>query len=432
MISIALLIIAAKSSHLAYCIFQLAANQNAIKRRHACLESRACIPTRARYVLVPLYQEERIADQCVRLFTEHFCISRGERVVFITHATDANTTKVVASAIQKVGSIGVIHHISKSRSPVKAEQLEDALLVLSPHLDALISVYDCDSLPDRRAHAHIETYVRDEPALNDACFQQCSFYPVSNRIDDIEQLLSIGRSIYSLHYHLTSEVTTMRRCERSAAFRMAMQLIGHGEHFSFRTLAGAGGFTPPSCDSRLGYNLSFRDVPIVLIPIPDVATTPRKIRDIYKQGLRWYSGCELYWRERQSVTRTFAAYLMCWLTFYNNLHWFFFPLVIAAASLSVIVSADFTGILGLAVLAILLFARHLFLRSGYILLLNQTRILDKLQYLPSVFKWAGPFFGAFVIMRLIWCIPPWHYYLLLLSRRIVAPGSTFKDEHIQV
>src|SRR5947209_18941305 len=49
---------------------------------------------------------------------------------------------------------------------------------------------------------------------------------------------------------------------------------------------------------------------------------PRNIEGCLGQGLRWYQGCELYWRELWRLGATPSRVIKMILTLANNLRWF--------------------------------------------------------------------------------------------------------------
>ena len=101
---------------------------------------------------------------------------------------------------------------------------------------------------------------------------------------------------------------------------------------SLEPLPRFGGFDPPSCDTTLGYKLSFGGIPFVLMQTRDLSEVPHDPKTIFKQGIVWFNGCELYLREYfkgkksdHSVANT-RNYYRILQVFFTNLSWSFLPI----------------------------------------------------------------------------------------------------------
>jgi hypothetical protein len=352
-------------------------------------------------------------------------------VIFITHYSDKVTSEIVERSVDSLRSNKFIHLIADQESSLKSELLNFALSRIEPELDDddFLSVYDCDSLPALRAFYYIDFY-QSNCTINtqkNVVFQQSPFYPII-QIQNLFSMIAQSRAIHSLNYHYTAELTSYFKSERFNPIRMSIHLTGHGEHIKFSALKEAGGFCPPSCDSSLGFALSYRNIPIIPIPIPDMSQSPETIADMYLQGLRWYNGCNLYLREFKKNQPTLKVYILAILSFLNNLRWFLFPpicLISIFLTLSIYKSTLSCSVI--AIFGTLVFIRHcvLFLSYKQLYQFGNQAIHIKL---PSFLIWSTYYFICYLVMRLIWSIPPWHYYILKLLDKPIAITSTPKKE----
>lgn len=421
------------TAHVCKCIAQIIANLRSLNHHLSLFEEqRTTKPHRARFlVLVPMFEEQEAAEVCVSRFFERLGGAAGVTVAFTTHVSDQNTCQAVRSVLSQLPHVrNLVHLENNSKSTLKADQLNYALDWFASELtdDHFISVYDVDSIPDSRAFQYIVDYleINDLDGAPLIAFQQSPFYPLKRQRSFLPNV-AISRNIHSLNYHYTAELTAYRKSETRNPWRMSIHLTGHGEHISLRALRAAGGFRPPSCDSSLGFALSYLDVPIIPIPIPDVASSPIRLSVVYRQGMRWYNGCDLYIREFGKAPYHLRNLVLAALTFLNNLRWGLLGPSCVIASIVVVRQGKSASakVLAPSALLLALFTRHVLLYEAYRQLwrfAGSTRCYTPL----SLLQWTC-LFPAYLILRLAWSLPPWHYYALRLFGRSVKLGSTPKS-----
>jgi hypothetical protein len=287
----------------------------------------------------------------------------------------------------------------------------------------ILSIYDIDSIPRRRALEVIEGLLREESSKSIGAFQQTPFYPIEFH-SNIFHRIAKARAIYSLHYHLAHEVPAYEATGDSATVDMAVHLTGHGEHIPYGNLASIGGFREPSCDSSLGFAISYRGLKIIPVPVPDVGQTPGSISEIWSQGVRWYRGCDLYWRELFDAGLSVRTVAQTGFTLWNNLRWFaLVPLIIV---FSVIFSGTVTTITPwlAAALLFIIALRHYELYHAYCHfcdLCEPTVPRTKLE------EWFISWLGPYLIVRVIWSFVPIWYYVQVVTGRQIRQASTKKE-----
>lgn len=379
-------------------------------------------------VLVPLLHEAHIAELCVSRFIQELALIQNLTLAFITHQIDIQTTCAVEDAMRSKGVEASCVHVVGDAGTTKAEQITFALRKLPIDLtECIVSIYDADSIPDRRQVAwlrqNFEALLKAFP--HGFVVQQPPFYPhVLGR--SLGSRLALARNVHSLNYHYTAELTTFRRSLRSNFFRMAIHLLGHGEHLHPLVLRAANGFKPPYGDSRLGFNISYRDLPIIPSPFPDLSSSPEKLFDTYRQGLKWYSACTLYTEELKKVGWSPKRAIMTLYTFLNNIRWGAFPcLVILSAICLAFLSPGTSFQLSMAILAAT-FLRHMALFIAYRQLKELSPIRVQIST-PSYAEWCFQLFPAYCGIRIIWALVPLHHLLLRASGSNVEPYTTPKS-----
>jgi hypothetical protein len=385
------------------------------------------------FVFIPLYREDRVAKSCVEKFYSEFKSLENVRVCFITHYSDDLISIIVKDTLKALETSGnFIHLVNREESFLKSSQLNFGLKYFENQIkDAdFISVYDCDSIPDSRVFKFISKYlvfanISQEQMI---AFQQSPYYPLKNHQFSLETIAKY-RNIHSLNYHYTAELTSYFRSESFNPIRMSVHLTGHGQHIRFSALKEAGGFIPPSCDSSLGFALSYKSIPIVSIPIPDVSQSTDKISDMYMQGLRWYNGCDLYIREVKKNKPELKIYVSALFTFFNNLRWFLLSPICLIAIVKILLAKEKFSYNFIYILVILLLIRHCLLAFAY-------KQLDKFAketshtVLPKISLWMTQYFLGYLLVRLIWSLPPWHYYILQFMGKKVEITSTHKSSDL--
>ncbi|AFZ22049.1 glycosyltransferase [Allocoleopsis franciscana] len=425
--------------HLSICIFYIQRNLIRQSQRFHTLNNWLEVSAQANvnfWVLVPLFKETELAKTTVNRFYSELKEIQNLKIIFITHYSDQPTSAIVKEALSSLENReNFIHLISTRIKSLKSEQLNFALDWIDSALRDcdFVSVYDCDSVPDARAFQFLSNYlvlnnINQEQMI---AFQQSPYYPLKEGNISVE-IIATSRNIHSLNYHYTAEITSYFRTENFNPLRMAIHLTGHGEHIKFSALKHAGGFSPPSCDSSLGFALSYRNIPIVSIPIPDTSPSPSKIFDMYMQGLRWYNGCNLYIQELNNVKPTLRVYTNALLSFVNNLRWFLITPLCLIAAISILILAIIKKsnyyLAYILILVIVTLFRHFLLFYAY----QQLHDFAKPKVntvLPNLWSWMTKYFLCYLVMRLIWSIPPWHYYVLQFLNKNVVITSTPKSKN---
>lgn len=373
------------------------------------------------HVLIPIYNETDILCCTVKRFMSAFSDRHSTNIYFITHASDSLSTKIIRDLIS--GSSTQFHHvINHGQSHSKASQLNAAIDAIGRVGGSdIISVYDADSVPDPRAHEFIQRYAAKADLGVVGAFQQSPFYPLSQ---DLAFIARVGhaRAIHSLSYHLCHELPNYLSSVDGNLLRMSVHLTGHGEHITASGLNETGGFLEPSCDSSLGFAISYCGLKIVPIPYPDTAQTPHELGEIWRQGIRWYRGCDLYWREIKRTTDVKFAAVSTFLTLCNNLRWGAVIPVIIITFLGLEMS-QVTHSLFIFVI-ILLILRHIFMLRGYNVLsenaINHDHNAIGLPY------WLCEWFIPYALNRVFWSFVPLSYYVLSLTQTRIRHQSTKK------
>ena len=380
------------------------------------------------HIFLPFFHEGEFAESAVREFANEF-VDANVTIYACAHHSDTQTILALTKAMAAAQSPRVKLVTNHSNSHSKAAQLNAALSEAGPELceNSLVSVYDCDSVPDRR----ILTYLREwrSGALSEPCsgaVQQAPFYPL-NQVCTPFELIAQARAIHSLVYHYCYEHPAYLATQSRAGFGMSIHLTGHGEHILFSALKSAGGFREPSCNSSLGFSLSYLGYTITPIPLPDVSQTPTRIFDIWNQGLRWYRGCDLYYRELQRLGRTAPRVLQALMTCWNNVRWFAIGPIMLLTGFMEFTSVSFTAVTNVLVgmFAVSFYVRHLLMLRAYRQLAGISRRDVANQQL---WKWASYQFLAYVMLRLIWSLIPLYYYFLVLLGRPLSQETTPKSE----
>lgn len=381
-----------------------------VRRRTSRLEQATSANPR-HVVIVPAYDDAESAGTAVQSLGRAARHPLVHRAAIVTWAQDDATADAVDRAIVASGETKIVHVVNRSPDPSKAAQLGAALDQLGAILGpgTIVSVYDSDSQIDPTVFDAIALL----PPERLCAYQQSPFYPLPDSFLPTTAALAAAQAIHSTSYHFSTELPAYRRSRLGRG--AVTHLIGHGEHMTLEALRAAGGFQPPSCDSSLGFALSYRTIPILPIPVVDTAGTALNLRDTWAQCARWFAGCDLFWRERRSAPgptrrRTAAALV-------NNLRWMAGPpLVLGGVMLAGRGRrAKVAAVLGSGALL-----RHVALRRGY----NYLAVAAGRSPI-ALRTWLG-WFPYYVLFRIIWSLPPWAHYLRLLRGQHLMPRSTPK------
>jgi cellulose synthase/poly-beta-1,6-N-acetylglucosamine synthase-like glycosyltransferase len=372
-------------------------------------------------VIVPLLNEVGIARHLIAGVRAQLS-SRGIRTYLVVHASDPQTMTAYRALLSNDDSDVVVLVTNNERSISKASQINAALRQIDmQHID-LISIYDADSLIRGDVYDLISAMGHAQSARRIGAYQQAPFYPViPGRFGSIP--LAYGRAVYSLTYHYCYERPHYSRTGKRWALGMSTHLTGHGEHIVPLALKHAGGFQEPSCDSSLGFALSYLDYEIVPIPCPDVGQTPDHVDQIWYQGLRWYRGCDLYLREACRLGFSCKRIAQTLLTLWNNAIWaLIWPVYLALAVVTEIRSPT-VALYPALLLLLAIYIRHLLMYFAYRQL---ACFANKPETIMGLGTWGTELFVKYVVIRFAWCFVPWHHYARVALGRGVANESTPK------
>jgi len=363
-------------------------------------------------IIIPIFNELEIVEELVN----DLCKIQNENIdiVLTTHISQVKMISKINIMLQLTDSQSNLKLLINDKvDSTKAGQVSYTINTIATDNYDYISIYDCDSFVDTRAMDYINTFSYEHNHV----FQQIPFYP-NVFGDDFLQDIALTRNIHSLNYTYSCEIITFHKSISRNPFRMSTHLLGHGEHMPKKTIDYGGGFRPPFCDSALGFSLSFLEVPIHIIPYPDISSSPSSIYDSYQQGVRWYAGCDLYWREyRRIQPKDIKVYVKLLYTLMNNIRWSIFPLAC--------IYLFHKGFYEVTTIIVgLLFVRHLLLFSSYQQLSNIAK--DHLTLVVTISKWIYLFL-PYLLMRLIWSIAPIEYYLRLIFKKPFRRIPTPKD-----
>ena len=378
-------------------------------------------------VIIPVFNEHDIIGELIHMSLPNI-MHKNIHIVIATHKSQIDTINLIRSELDSMAAFSnsdvlISLMINDEDEFSKAGQLTYVLKHTELDRYQYISIYDCDSLPDIRAMEYIDALSHSDKTHH--VFQQIPFYPDVFG-DNILEKIALARNIHSLNYSYSCEMVTFGKSTRQNPLRMSIHLLGHGEHMPYRTIELGGGFNPPFCDSALGFSLSFNEVPIYIIPYPDISTSPTSIRDSYQQGVRWYAGCDLYWREYRSLIGSSHGSMLKMIklafTLLNNIRWGTLPL------LCVILLFNENTLFFVPTILLLLFIRHMVLLKSYQQLSSASKVNKEKHNELSQRQWASLYL-PYLIMRFIWSLVPVEYYLRSLFNRPYQRVPTPKRAH---
>jgi len=297
-------------------------------------------------ILFPLLEESMIVPQVIktaeRLIQE---APQQVQVVFAcsgreNHLGDQSTSRRLQDELTHFTSISkqTYIYLTDGSDRCKADQMNHAL---SEHLISLythqsdkvwIGVYDADSSPQSGT---IHELLNLSKSGAECVYQQAPLYTKSwERFKEqgnfFKHIFCLSRALYS---HLFSYKESFGYLCSGGLFDLRLHhFTGHGYFVRLDTLQRFGGFDPPSCDTTLGYKLSFGGIPFVLMQTRDLSEVPHDPKTIFRQGIVWFNGCELYLREyfkgKKSVHRVESVRNYCRIlqVFFTNLSWSFLPI----------------------------------------------------------------------------------------------------------
>jgi cellulose synthase/poly-beta-1,6-N-acetylglucosamine synthase-like glycosyltransferase len=377
------------------------------------------------HIFLPLFHEQAMAGRLIRNFSDTFDKYNTVQTYVCVHHDDTLTVRAVEREVASRESCRIRMVVNRTTSHSKAAQLvaglKEAEPTLTPH--SIISVYDADSIADARILPVLNRWWEDthrKPFCG--ALQQAPFYPIYP-VRNALQAIAQARAIHSLVYHYCYEQPAYRASQSSGSFRMSVHLTGHGEHILYGALQRVGGFRQPSCDSSLGFALSYMGYSILPVAIPDISQTPLRIWDVWHQGLRWYRGCDLYWRELRRSGLTFSRGVQTYLTLWNNIRWFALWPITALVVLPSVFSGLAVIHLLVVVITSLCYIRHMLMFRAY----RQMATISGIETArPSLWQWASYQFLAYVVLRSIWSMVPLAHYIRVLLRHPVKDESTPK------
>ncbi len=299
-------------------------------------------------ILIPLYREANIADQIASMAHKLVDESPGNvRVILIcssreTREDEENTINKLRRSFgffKKNQNIKIIE--SDGNDQCKGDQLNQGLKYIEQHFKPAekcvhwIGVYDADSLPQKGT---IKEVIARASRKNVRVMQQAPLYIGRwERFNSSYHRLLIdsfclSRALYS-HMFSFKEAIGYLFSGGKWDFRLH-HLIGHGYFIEEGLLNELGNFSPPSCDTSLGYKISFANYHIELLQSYDISEVPDNLRDIRNQGLVWFNGCELYQKEYANTKNahcskktTIRSKIRLLQVIMTNASWAFLPII---------------------------------------------------------------------------------------------------------
>lgn len=328
-------------------------------------------------VLLPMLSEKKIVTATLNYWMTIYYPPDLIKIIPITKREDFERGTTTASLINKWISENtdqaqrVIHLHLPDGGFCKADQLNFALDQINVNLSGWITdmtffaVYDADSRPDRRVLLelnHTSKKYKDVQA-----FQQGSLYfaDYDNLPSGILGWYLKSRPFYNMRFCFYRELPAFFRSinkMRSKNWLLRTvtaspnHFLGHGEFIQKKLMDQFGQFPHPSADTSMGTMLSFYGYAIAPLATFDCGQTPASIRDLFFQGITWYSGCSLYWRDlrvslQNGLAFSFEHLLMCSKRFIENMIWCIGPILLALVLIFAFLDDAYTIVL-LSLLAV--------------------------------------------------------------------------------
>ena len=261
-------------------------------------------------VLLPLYREASIAPHVLRTAAALVAEAPDRvHVVLVCTARERGsiTPTTYDSLLAAAGGAappGVDLLETEGRDRCKADQLAFGFAhartvgLLGRWPRYWVGVFDADSAPEHGTITEVLARAADSTV---AAFQQAPLYVgrwerfAGGRASLPADLFCLARALYS---HIFSFKESFGYLLSGSALDLRLHhFTGHGYFVRSDLLEHVGGFRPPSCDTTLGYRLSLAGQRIALLERRDVSEVPDTPPDLMRQGVVWFNGCELYWRE---------------------------------------------------------------------------------------------------------------------------------------
>ncbi len=267
-------------------------------------------------ILIPLYQEaaisDRIAHTAYQLATE---APQNVQVILICSTREGTDEHSTIGSLRRSLNLltpppNIVVLESDGTDRCKADQLNQGLMHVDTHITSAakyhwIGVYDADSKPEPGAIREVLTRastgsarVMQQPPLYVGRWER--FHAGYRRL--FVDAFCLSRALYS---HIFSFKESFGYLLSGGRFDFRLHhLTGHGYFIERALLRELGDFSPPSCDTALGYRASLADQHIQLLAGYDISEVPDTVNAIWRQGLVWYHGCDRYLLEYQNARRS--------------------------------------------------------------------------------------------------------------------------------
>jgi hypothetical protein len=299
-------------------------------------------------ILVPLLNERTVVANLVSVM-ERLRTADTEpcEVVYACTPRDTEGT-ILALDAALVAKHGHHVHITNGLDTCKADQLDSALADWRQRqcpttTQTIVGVYDADSKPE-------PSVMKELKCIRSAgrAFQQQPVYirSFAHRFSKASflRVFALTRVLYSYHFSF-KEIHGCLLSGGSWDYRLG-HFTGHGYFVHLDLLDECGGFSPPSCDTTLGYQISLRHETVLPLKAYDYCEVPNSWSAFFWQGVVWYNGCRLYWREWHRAGRPMDSRCLLklsWVTA-TNLSWAVLPWIWFGL---LIISHDTLSVLGL-------------------------------------------------------------------------------------
>lgn len=298
-------------------------------------------------VIFPLLNEAEMIDNLLATSERLIKEAPGQvQVLFAcsgreSHLGDSATAHLLRSRLEGTSSTlyETYIYVTDGSDHCKADQLNFAL---EQHLRASIDyptnkvwvgIYDADSSPQEGTVLELLQLSQNS---KECVYQQAPLYTKSwQRFEAPSRLLSsafgLSRALYSHIFSYKESFGYL--CSGGVLDIRLHHFTGHGYFVRLDTLERFGGFDPPSCDTTLGYKLTFGGVPFALMQTRDLSEVPHDLSMIYRQGIVWFNGCEMYLREYERAcalssnsASTLRNHIRITQVFLTNLSWSCLPI----------------------------------------------------------------------------------------------------------
>ncbi|MEK7175294.1 MAG: glycosyltransferase family 2 protein [Patescibacteria group bacterium] len=255
-------------------------------------------------ILIPVLREQSIIHKTLERFS---MLKNVERIIFITTEKEninkgnySETTKQILEREKgKYKNIEITHY--PETFGVMSHQLNYACKILNSKpedKDSFILVYNADSEIFQDTIDHFQKYLIQNPNSN--IIQQSAvfigyFSKYKNTfIGEILRAVALYQSRWTFSHEVYRLINQIK--SKKEFLKECGHVVGHGLCIRLSTLEKVGYFPSgvPNEDMPLGFFLRLLGEKIHLLPILEIAESPRQIKFVISQYITWFYGVIYY------------------------------------------------------------------------------------------------------------------------------------------